>query len=79
VEVQRLVGENFKAFGTMLALAAAGGGDAVAKVVDAAAPILKGSAASLSLGGLGMAGINLGAPTSGAPPAKSEEADKPGS
>ena len=80
VEVQRLVGENFKAFGTVLALAAAGGGDAVAKVVDAAAPILKGSAANLSLVGLGAAGINLGAPTSGVPPAKSEEADKsPGS
>lgn len=52
VESQRLVGENMKAAGQMLALAAVGGGEAVAKMVDAAAPILKGSALNLP-GGFG--------------------------
>lgn len=62
VESQRLVGENVKAVGQMLALAAVGGGEAVAKMVDAAAPILKGSTVTLP-GGLG---ATLGGPV--APP-----------
>lgn len=68
VESQRLVGENVKAVGQMLALAAVGGGEAVAKMVDAAAPILKGSTVTLP-GGLGAAlgGIPLPAPTGQTP------------
>jgi len=65
LEAQKAVGENFKAFGQMLAIAAAGGGEAVAKVVDAAAPILKGSAL-----GLGAFSARLGAATG--EPAKGE-------
>lgn len=52
LEAQKQVGKNFEAFGTMLAIAATAGGDAVAKVIDAAAPILKGSAITLP-GGIG--------------------------
>ena len=44
---QQQVGKNFEAFGTMLAIASTAGGDAVAKVIDAAAPILKGSNVTL--------------------------------
>ena len=55
IESQRIVGDNFRAFGQMLAIAAAGGGEAVAKMVDAAAPILKGSA--LKVNGLGSIGL----------------------
>lgn len=63
VERDRLVGENFKAFGQMIAIAAMGGGDAVAKVVDAAAPILKGSGGSFNSSLLGAGKINLGEST----------------
>lgn len=52
VESQRLVGENFKAAGQMLALAAVGGGEAVAKVATAIAPVLAGSSVTLP-GGIG--------------------------
>jgi len=53
LEAQKAVGENFKAFGQMLAIAAAGGGDGLKKVIDAAAPILAGSAGALELPSLG--------------------------
>lgn len=43
IESQKIVGENFRAFGQMLALAAAAGGDAVAQVVKAGAPGLEAS------------------------------------
>lgn len=61
VERHRLVGENFKAFGTMVALASVGGGEAVAKVIDAAAPILKGSGLGFDIAGIGSVSANLGA------------------
>ena len=64
LEAQKAAGENFKAFGTMLAIATAAGGDAVAKVVDAAGPILKGSAISLPAG----IGATLGSTGPPAPP-----------
>lgn len=67
-ERHRIVGENFQAFGTMLAIAAAGGGDAVATVIDAAAPILKGSAIGLDIAGLGTINANLGAADPTPPP-----------
>jgi hypothetical protein len=63
-----IVGDNFRAFGTMIAIATAAGGDAVQQVIDAAAPILAGSGATLDITGLGHAGINLGQPLSGTPP-----------
>lgn len=44
LEAQKTVGENFQAFGNMLAIAAQGGGAAVAKVVESAAPLLTASA-----------------------------------
>ncbi len=44
LEAQKTVGENFQAFGNMLAIAAQGGGAAVAKVVESAAPLLSASA-----------------------------------
>jgi len=70
-ERHRIVGENLKAVGQMVALAAAGGGSAIAKVIEATAPILAGSAASLDLGKFGSLDLNLGtAPNSHVPPAE---------
>lgn len=68
IELHRLVGENLKAAGTMLALAAAGGGEAVAKIADAVAPVLKGSAAELNFEGLGGGRVNLGEAEDGGGP-----------
>lgn len=56
LESQRIIGQNFQAFGSMLAIATAAGGDAVKKVVDAAAPILAGSKIDIA----GMGGASLG-------------------
>jgi len=72
IRSQEIVGENFQAFGNMLAVAAAGGGDAVSKVIDATVPILAGSGGTIDLGKLGGASLNLGttpAPTTPDPKA----------
>jgi hypothetical protein len=58
LESQRIVGENFQAFGTMLAIATAAGGDAVQKVINAAVPILAGSKVDIA----GVVGASLGTP-----------------
>lgn len=52
-ERHRIVGENMKAAGQMMALAATAGGDALSKVIDATAPILAGSA--IDINGIGSA------------------------
>lgn len=76
IESQRLVGENFRAFGQMLALAAAGGGEAIAKVIDAGVPLLKGSSAHWDLEGLGSGGATLGA-AQRAPPVDPQSTTEP--
>lgn len=66
-ERHRLVGENVKAVGQMLALAVASGGEAFAKMIDATAPILAGSGANLAMEGLGKVEMNLGNPSPSLP------------
>ncbi len=79
VERHRLVGENFKAFGQMLAIASQGGGEAVAKVIDAAAPILAGSGFGFDIAGLGSVTANLGTaePTAAEPTAPEAPTEPP--
>ena len=59
-ERHRIAGQNLEKVFNGLALLVGAGGEAVNKWIDATAPILKGSGASLDLGSLGSGAINLG-------------------
>jgi len=58
-ERHRIVGENMKAAGQMVALAAVGGGEAIKSVMDGVAPVLAGSSANLDLAKM-MGSVTLG-------------------
>ena len=63
LEAQKQVERNMDAAGRMISMAAIGGGEAVAKMVNAVAPVLAGSA--IDIGGIGRA--TLGVPIVGPP------------
>lgn len=60
LESQKTVGDNFQAFGQLLAIATAAGGDAARQVIEAGIPILQGSRVRVDIPGVGGAEANLG-------------------